>query len=45
MDALLNFADPLVGIVGFGILFLVPAGLYICIKTKRGRRFLGLENN
>jgi len=43
MEALLSLADPVAGIVGFGILFLVPVGLYICIKTKKGRKFLGIE--
>jgi hypothetical protein len=43
METLLSYADPVAGFIGFGIMFLIPLGLYLCVKTKKGRKFLGIE--
>ena len=35
--------DILVAIVGLGLGFLILFGLFLGIKTKKGRKFLGIE--
>jgi len=44
METLLSYADPVAGIVGIGVLFMVPLMLFICMKTKKGRKFLELDD-
>jgi len=43
METLSHYADPAAGILGFGFLYLFALFFFICIKTKKGRKFLGLE--
>jgi hypothetical protein len=43
MNNLLDQMDPLAGILGLAFCFSFLLGIYVCIKTKKGRKFLGLE--
>jgi len=43
MDAFFENFDPLYGYLGVGFCYLFALGLFICIKTKKGRKFLGIE--
>jgi hypothetical protein len=45
METLLSYADPVAGIIGFIFLYSIPLGLILCAKTKRGRKFLGMEQS
>jgi len=38
-----NNLDPLVGYIGLGFGYLVALGFFLGVKTKKGRKFLGLE--